>query len=818
MTIAALIIGIDEYAHAPLTSAVNDALAFRRALIDLDLVPQTNIQLLTAPLTDVSQGGATREVITKALYEFYDHGNQYERLYFFYAGHGLMAYRGVLDNLRNAIMPVDVENLSYQGNLLLDFDELRERLRFNGPGEQLFFIDACRNLDYERHPDVGNLGWQAKTVGPESCQSTLFAVAPMGKAEGQMGGLGRMTEALIKGLQSDILAVQYDEDKDQWITTMHSLSEYVATVLADAVKDQPIYKRKYMLPRLEERDPRPSAVRIIDPVGKVPFVIHIQPDHSAEQTEIKLSLRQHALQEYCLPPRQNHEEFLLLPQRYLLEASSRPGWTVEGKPRRAVDVRQVNEENFTLVPADPRQPAGTASTGPSFDSERQFVEPAISYDLGPESEIGWIRARSHEPVVMIEIERLDSPVQSWSSYHEVEIEAHPGSYRVRFRLGKDVFNETEFYVKGGERVQVEPTIALTSLVKEALGYDPYIPSTTQVSETIGDIQAGLLPLMLPIIGIKPFDLNGELFGLFYDLVDTRDPADFGMRPLSLVLAVDGNGWGMLPSEIGKRTKVRVRSQRSSHAQRQRGEALVPRPLKRASLHGPVNQVAQGLDRIHTALTTAPEDPFWVEISSPIFGQISIASASLINRATVVTLTLRPDGSFDISQNLLRLPGQDHLYYQEHSLYIPYGKMLRELQLGQQLYESGELLDAPHEGYAMELVYAKWTDPILGAMGYHAWHNVSEGRPNRGGVMETTASNMYQFFGELPDAQVVYGLQFERDRERVFQQMLTTGVSPILAESTRQLAHWAMTAGNSQSFIAEIARHIRAGQPWTVLVE
>ena len=39
MTAQAVIIGIDDYANEPLTSAVSDALAFRQALIDLGLVP-----------------------------------------------------------------------------------------------------------------------------------------------------------------------------------------------------------------------------------------------------------------------------------------------------------------------------------------------------------------------------------------------------------------------------------------------------------------------------------------------------------------------------------------------------------------------------------------------------------------------------------------------------------------------------------------------------------------------------------------------------------------------------------------------------------
>jgi len=46
MTAKALVIGIDEYKGRPLTSAVNDALAFRATLINLGLVPEAGITML----------------------------------------------------------------------------------------------------------------------------------------------------------------------------------------------------------------------------------------------------------------------------------------------------------------------------------------------------------------------------------------------------------------------------------------------------------------------------------------------------------------------------------------------------------------------------------------------------------------------------------------------------------------------------------------------------------------------------------------------------------------------------------------------------
>jgi hypothetical protein len=68
---AAVVIGINDYKVRPLTSAVNDARAFRKALINLDLVPEEQIVLLTSPSIGSNQTRATSKRITDTLYEYY---------------------------------------------------------------------------------------------------------------------------------------------------------------------------------------------------------------------------------------------------------------------------------------------------------------------------------------------------------------------------------------------------------------------------------------------------------------------------------------------------------------------------------------------------------------------------------------------------------------------------------------------------------------------------------------------------------------------------------------------------------------------------
>src|SRR6266508_1057811 len=92
MKAIAIVVGIDAYRDQPLTSAVHDALAFKDALLRLDLVDAGSVWLLTAPAQD---GGppATRDEITAALRHPYLHGDDIDRMFVFFSGHGSLKAR-----------------------------------------------------------------------------------------------------------------------------------------------------------------------------------------------------------------------------------------------------------------------------------------------------------------------------------------------------------------------------------------------------------------------------------------------------------------------------------------------------------------------------------------------------------------------------------------------------------------------------------------------------------------------------------------------------------------------------------------------------
>ncbi len=824
MKSAAVIIGIDDYPNPDhkLTSPVNDAIAIRQALLDLGLAADADITLLTAPVQAAGQPLPTRKVISRTMQAFYTNPEAYDRLYFFYSGHGLLAFAdGARTLVRNALMPVDVQDPLEDFADLINFDELRELLRYNGPREQFYFVDACRELSYKECPGVTSLGWGSRgTLGQDNCQSTLFAVAPQGFAAGRVGDLGRMTSHLLDALRSETLAVQFVESEEEnqpggWGITMRSLAEYVKFKVEEELAKEPQWKRNYNTPRLEDLDPVPGPVRGFAHAPETNLAVHIVPDAMATGTRVVLSYHGIPVEGCCLPPRGNHEVFRLKPQVYWLEAESRAG---EVKPAKfRLDARRVQEARIEVSALEPEMSFGLpGDPGPGEPSAPVDLTPAQPFEELRSARRGEqttrVIARANEPVVAIELESMDSTRPKIERFGSMDEEVPPGTYRIRFRLGQDVFNEKEICLRPGDTLSIAPTVAATPLVSECLGLDAHthLPPSVVISESIGDMQAGVLNTLLPIIGIKPFDVHHELFHQFEGLIQMRAPEEFDLRPLSVVLALDGNNWTAPLEQVLQSLSCRLVSSGGGDAQ-----ALALVPLRQRGVRGQWT-TGPGLDRVAAALTKAPAAPAWLEFSTPHFGSYRLAVGALDQRATVITLLLRSDGVLDITQNLLRLPGREALYQQETVPYVSYGRMLRELQMGQQLYKSSEMLELQRSGLGMELVYAKWTDPVLGCMAFYAWQaEVARTGENQQGLYRQTAENLNRFFPGLPDSRVIYGQVFAAKRDEVYTQLLAEGALPVLAESTRLLAGWAEAHGRADAAVVQAARRVKLGQPWTL---
>jgi hypothetical protein len=812
----ALIVGVNDYPLQRLTSAVNDALAFRQALINLRLVESANITLLTSPQTAFSAGPATKEAIRDALYEAYANGASWPRWFFHYSGHGLMAFgNSERSKVRTALVPVDAD-LGLHSDRLIDFNELLDLMELAGPKEQNYFIDACRDIDYDKQPGVVPFGWPSVDQVPGRIQRCIYAVSPLGKAKGAEEGMGAWTTDIVAGLTDQYLALEYDQVADTYQITMDSLFAYVSARAAARITAETVWMKKYVLPSPFSRGSGAAPLRTFANVPPIRFTVHITPDAAAAGTEIVLERSRSRLDaNHCYPNRLNHEAVELEPQHHRLSAKSRVGRPVPAE--LPIDPRTTQEITISVQDEPPQ---------PSF-SDTGRIPPTITPCAAlPKADASApsssVVARSFERTADITLRSLDAPYRMWRGSGVLSEDVTPGPYHIEFRLGSEIYSQSDLFVGHSEIVTIEANPESSPLLMEALnlGNSSDDGHAVVVSDSIGNMQAGLLATILPIIGIEPFDFGDTQFPEWSNLVEFADPADYGNRPVSVVVAIDGNGWEAPIAALLDGLEVDL----------QAPEELTRRiPLNglSSSVFGSLfeEDPGRGLQRIRSGIARAPANSFTLRVFVPDIGDVFIASASLADRLTVVTLLVRPDGSVDVGQSLLDFPNNyacPPSYDPETQAPYTYGKLLRLSQVAQMLYESDQLFEKwsnePGGAFARfidDLLYAKFQNPVLGCMGYYAARRAG---PHGVGLalLNEVARNLYRYFGSLADVRVITALHSwdGEGRSGVFEDIVDSGIVPMLAESVQHLARYAIVRGDSDAAIVDVARSIAPAQPWT----
>jgi hypothetical protein len=494
MDARAIVIGIDQYAGDPLTSAVRDAQAFRDSLIGLGLVQAKHIDFLC-------DAAANRADIGAALKNIYDNGAGLDRLFFYFSGHGMMAPADAAGSvLCTALIPSDVADLAADGYRLINFDDLCSRLRFAGPKEQLFFIDACRDLAFDAAPgNVPSLNWPASPnlSGPANAQAALYAVSPRGQALGVKAGMGMMTTHLLEALTDDGMGVDWSDDLGGYVITMESIRNCVRRKVQAAVQDRPFWEQQYMLPELVATDPPLTPIRIVKDPPRRPLIVTIEPAHAADVTTVALAQRRNELQEPRWPPMRSGDAVRVQPQRYEIVASSRVGDAVADP--RWIDVRTDSAAVVRVVAPGSGGQTTPDIVDPGLPGRANITEIDHVPGTAPEPETR-LRAQAFESNTAIEVDGLEPPYRHWRVNGQLDQEIPPGFYRVRFRIGAEVFSETEVEAVAGSDLTVHPTVAPSAVLAEMLG-DEAAASEVVLTETTGPMQSAVLDTMLPIIGV-----------------------------------------------------------------------------------------------------------------------------------------------------------------------------------------------------------------------------------------------------------------------------------------------------------------------------
>jgi hypothetical protein len=273
----AIVIGVDKYwrEDACLKGAVNDALKFRTWVIEKAGVPEDHVFLLAGPIRDreLPPGTlrATRNDIIAAINQLRDRsGLEGERLYFYYAGHGLSRKGG-----EQALLPENFSDDDPQQSF--DLKSLRTYFATTDFREQFFFIDACRNVPWDGDFATGEWPWRrdppAGLRAPQ--QFVLLATSPGLKAvELREAGneRGAFTDALLQALGGD--AQEWDPPTKQNVVRFNAAAKLVEKLVTEqqlAVAD--VFAHLIQIPRLDgERDLAVDPVLVRIPVKSTPVL------------------------------------------------------------------------------------------------------------------------------------------------------------------------------------------------------------------------------------------------------------------------------------------------------------------------------------------------------------------------------------------------------------------------------------------------------------------------------------------------------------------------------------------------------------------
>jgi Caspase domain len=807
----AIIVGIDDYRDQPLTSAVNDALAFRDALVELDLVDAGSITLLTSPAQPGSPP-ATRNAITAALREQYLHGDEADRMYVFFSGHGMQVQtKASHATSATAFLPADISDPMSEPWNLLNIEDLWQSFHFAGPREQFFFIDACRDLKYPRFPpDIGPIGLTGREQPPvgDRDQAMIYAVTPGQRAQGARNGLGVMTGYLLEALHGAGEALDFDDQLDSHVITAQSVYKYVKARISQQVSGQLSWQQAYMLPRPDFHGETGPIRRVSDP-GPASLTLTVDPPGDAEYVSVTVLQRGAQLARPRWPPAQFGTPVEVPRQLFRLSAGSHHGATgvepelIDGRTMTSALIRHKYLGPRAPGPALPPAPTPVPddpAPGPavvSYSESRPVITRGGVYGFRKGGrQPGWLELVVAEPWATADIVGLDPPYRSHSAQlsrgQDPAIPLPPGSYQVRFRVGSEQFSETIAEIEDGRATTVQASAFASPLVAAVTGQTEH-GKIVELAEHFGPVQANPALTLTTLIALSRAHGLSHPLGIPDVLPPARRPSPD--RWLSLAVAVDGSAWE--PSAVAGELTAEITTPGFPYP----NEIGFDRMGARA-----------GLDQIVGGTAIMPLPNCTLAVGSARIGRIELTLAAARRMVTAVGIVLRADGGIDVAQLLTPL----------HLTESAIGAQVRRSLLSQWLYRSGELIDYEQRTASaqfQDIVTGAAADPVLSPMAYHALSRMLAA--DRPGLPRSAQSDRERIgrrlvseFPEHVDSAVIAedlggGLSQSRGLARY---MLANGRLPLLADS---LSLAAADPGGLPAQAAEVAATIRPGSLWTL---
>lgn len=815
----AIVVGVDGYSFRPLASAVRDAVAVRDVLTHplpgevRPLVAEEDVTLLTTPARgEAAPAGslpATQDAILAALEAFYKGAETAPRLIFYFAGHGLSGSRDgrVREPL---IVPADVRAPN-DGSRMICLDDLLALFAERGPLQQLWIMDACRDMPYARRPRGYEIAWNPEEPqGPRS-QVAIFAVAAGGQALSQQGGHGHFTTHLLDGLRGTASAADYIQGRGDCVTA-ESLHAYVHRRILRSLEGYDEWTRTVQAPELRTSGPRLEPLRMLPPRRAREFTVQWRPPEARDVVDVALEV-QAGIPVAGWPP-------MAIPRVYELRASLKRGmdefgWREPKPSLLAVDLRE--DDHVTIdVPRDriPRRTdagvVGMAGPRPYrvTTDDRGITELVTSVRredrAATAGKMTCVRVQADDSAACVFLRRAEHP---WTVREReptnTDIEVEPGTWDVQTRIGDELISATRVVLAPGQTrvvtavAQISPAVASLLPPRWPSGGDETPPRTVMPSETIGPMQGAILPTLLPLLALKPFDPGGTVLRQLSHLqIPLHDPAAPTLEPrCAVAVALEG------AKPPGERPVV------------------VDGARVWASADGRVSVHALPVDRQRRTVG--------VELHG---ARIDVAAPQLASGVTAVAVTAWRDGTVHASVGMFRMPlGLAWPQPAGDRVPLPPGRLARALALAAPLFSAGADLQAVPDGSLNEFAVAKWIDPVLGAVAFHSCRNrlralPSDADPAVAGSLrrlrDTIQINLTRHFGSLPDSRIIAALHDEpgRQRQEMAQLLTDPGLGqPVLIASLADLADAARASQLHDHWSLDRIEHVVLGQVFNMTV-
>ena len=729
MPVRALIIAVENYPalnealSGTLTGTLDNAVAFRKWLIKTKSADRANILFCCEPRTTEATAGASKKEIRKAIIDLRDAGaGDTEELYFFFSGHGFAQVGLGRRATGDALLPSDYADPTSTGDLPIKHDEIVNLLQSDlGPGVHFHFVDVCRNERSENKFPAGTLSIPSNAMDTGQATAHLLYSTSHGDAARVDSGFGTL---LVEGLHGTSTAKRWLAQGGmprKLVVRFESLVDFIRSRLKTQRPDaDPGDVGKDLIYEFRPPIEKKRCEIIVDNASAAnSFDLKLGNSNQEEIARESFQGRQHVIQR--------------LPDDYFIAVTA-PDVLVEPSGWVHVDLYEDATKQFRVIPGRPRGPVQPPE--PSNPARLDLRLPA-----GADGVIR--RLATGQDIQLGSKNTISLP----SGEYDLQVKDSDG-----WTVRRKTFELSSGKAKTIDLDEPPPTALHEEILKAVPGQ--HQGSSPDFSESLGGVIADQDPaLWLAIMGASHI---------------IKDPSDFsklGQLPLADFSNVPP-GSSALYLLVGLEEQFHSLQLGLSDA-----EQPIPRRWEQvAKVHG--------FEHLSHYMEVAPGGPALLSLALGQTSVITLTTALLPNRATLVTVTQDREGSMQVQQMMLPL---GHLVKElpeivRDRVFMDMDDPLRNIKFivqAQRTFRKRLALDTGGPSRRMELnylLYGKWLDPVMAALA--AYEVIRRGLRTD---LDEAVRNLLEYFPDFPDTIALVGLVTGKARRRIGWPLFLDGL-------------------------------------------